>query len=100
MAGGATLRPGQTARVLFRGPDADDLNRAPIMIRPIVRVGLPWGFTAVAAIPPPLEMFDVRPRLSAIRLYDVNEWLAPWSVHVVMTVTPSMRVGGWSLPSV
>ena len=40
----------------FNGKAPEDLNKAPIFAQPMVRVGLPAGFTAIAAAPPPLEI--------------------------------------------
>jgi hypothetical protein len=56
------------ARVGFTGRKVEDLNKAPILARPVVRVGLPWKFTVMAAVPPPFEVFGVTPRLAAFGL--------------------------------
>jgi hypothetical protein len=44
----------------FKGTVPEDLNKAPIFARPVVRVGLPGKFSVVAAAPPPFRMFGVR----------------------------------------
>src|SRR6266481_4713135 len=62
-----TLSPDR-ARVGFSGHKEEDLNKAPIFLRPVVRVGLPWRFTAVVAGPAPIQVFGVTPRLFAFGL--------------------------------
>jgi hypothetical protein len=58
----------ERARVGFSGGKQEDVNKAPVVMRPVVRVGLPWRFTAVVAPIPPIEMFGVTPRLVAFGL--------------------------------
>src|ERR1051325_9507318 len=41
------------SRVGFGGTAPEDLNKVPILVRPVIRVGLPWKFSVVAAAPPP-----------------------------------------------
>ena len=53
-----TLDSGQT-RVGFFGTSPEDLNKAPIFVRPQLRVGLPWQLTAIVAGPPPFEVFGI-----------------------------------------
>jgi hypothetical protein len=76
-----TLNPGR-ARVGFSGHKEEDLNKAPIFMRPVVRVGLPWRFTAVVAGPPPIQVFGVTPRLFAFGLerplLERNSWRLGW----------------------
>jgi hypothetical protein len=56
------------ARVGFSGRKQEDVNKVPVLIRPSVRVGLPWRFSLVAAGPPPIRAFGVTPRLFAFGL--------------------------------
>jgi len=58
----------ERARVGFSGHKQEDLNKVPVVLRPVLRVGLPWQFTAFAAAPPPWEAFGVTPRLVAFGL--------------------------------
>ena len=60
-----TLSPGQ-ARVGFGGTKEEDLNKAPLFARPMVKVGLPWRFSVIAAAPAPLTTFGIKPRLFAL----------------------------------
>jgi len=70
------------ARVGFSGRKQEDLNKAPVLIRPSVRVGLPWRFSLVVAGPPPLEVFGVRPHLFAFGverpLVERENWRLGW----------------------
>src|SRR5262249_1472926 len=50
------------------GRKHEDLNKAPVLIRPSVRLGLPGSFSLVAAGPPPISIFGVTPRLLALGL--------------------------------
>jgi hypothetical protein len=52
----------------FNGTSPEDLNKAPIFARPVVRIGLPDKFTAVIAAPPLFEVFGVKSRLLAFGL--------------------------------
>ena len=52
----------------FNGTVPEDLNKAPIFARPVVRVGLPGKFSAVVAAPPPLELFGIRSHMLAFGL--------------------------------
>jgi hypothetical protein len=69
-------------RVGFNGKAPLDLNKAPIFARPIIRVGLPWKFAAVAAAPPPITVFGVRSHLLAFGLerpiLDRARWVLGW----------------------
>lgn len=51
------------SRVGFGGTAPEDLNKVPILVRPVVRVGLPWKFSVVAAAPPPFHLFGVTAHL-------------------------------------
>jgi hypothetical protein len=62
-----TLDTGQQ-RIGFNGRQVEDLNKAPVFMRPVVRIGLPANLTAIVATPPPFEVFGVTPRLLAFGL--------------------------------
>jgi hypothetical protein len=62
-----TLDDGQR-RIGFQGTVPEDLNKSPVLMRPVVRIGLLDKFTAVLAAPPPFQMFGVTPRLIAFGL--------------------------------
>ena len=70
------------ARVGFSGRKQEDLNKTPILARPVIRVGLPWRLSLVAAGPPPFEVFGVRPRLFAFGLerpiVEGENWRLGW----------------------
>jgi hypothetical protein len=76
-----TLDPGQE-RIGFGGKAPEDLNKAPIFARPVVRVTLPWNFTAVAAAPPPFEVFGITSHLLAFGLehplVQRHSWTVSW----------------------
>jgi hypothetical protein len=55
-------------RIGFNGKAPQDLNKAPILVRPVVRVTLPWKLTAIVAAPPPFRVFGVNPHLLALGL--------------------------------
>ena len=59
------LPPLSTAQqnVGFNGRAYQDLNKAPLMLRPRVTVGLPGRLAVTLAGNPPIRMFDVTPRL-------------------------------------
>jgi len=66
----------------FGGRVPEDLNKAPILARPVVRVGLPWNFTFVAAAPAPVSVFGVKSRLFAFGLERPllarGDWTLSW----------------------
>ncbi len=69
-------------RIGFGGTAPEDLNKAPIFARVVVRVGLPAKFTALAAAPPPFELFGVKSRLLAFGLerplVERQRWTFSW----------------------
>src|SRR5258708_7367332 len=79
-----TLTP-ERARVGFSGRKEEDLNKAPIFVRPVVRVGLPWRLSLVVAAPLPTQVFGVTPRLFAFGLerpiVERNRWRLGWRAY-------------------
>lgn len=84
------------ASVGFSGSKQEDVNKAPILARPSIRVGLPWRLSLVAAGPPPFEAFGVRAHLYAFGLerpiVEGQSWRLGWrgsgqlgAVHSVFT---------------
>jgi hypothetical protein len=75
------LNPGQQF-IGFNGTAPEDLNKAPIFARPVLRVGLPDKFTAVVAPTPPMELFGVHSRLVALALerplIERGNWTLGW----------------------
>src|SRR5262249_7834591 len=55
-------------QVGFNGRAPQDINKTPVFFRPVLRVGLPAGFTAVIAAPPPFHMLGVTTHLLAFGL--------------------------------
>jgi len=74
-----SLDEGQT-RIGFNGRAPQDLNKAPILVRPVVRVTLPWKLTAIVAAPPPFRVFGVNPHLLALGLERPLWQRANWSL--------------------
>ncbi len=76
-----TLDAGQS-RIGFNGTAPEDLNKAPVFARPVLRVGLPNKFTVVVAAPPPFRVFGVTPRLFAFGLerplWERQRWTVAW----------------------
>ncbi|MGD0666917.1 MAG: hypothetical protein ABSB23_05120 [Bryobacteraceae bacterium] len=76
-----TLDAGQQ-RIGFDGTSPEDLNKAPIFARPVVRIALPRNFTALVAAPPPFELFGVTSRLLAMGLehpiVERQDWEFRW----------------------
>ncbi|HZR22360.1 MAG TPA: hypothetical protein VFA59_02160 [Vicinamibacterales bacterium] len=72
-------------RVGFSGTSAEDLNKAPVLFRPRVRVALPARFAVVVGGVPPVRAFGVTPRLVAAAvewtMIDRRAWRASWRVH-------------------
>ncbi len=69
-------------RIGFNGTSPEDLNKAPLFARPVLRVGLPGRLTVVVAAPPPAELFGVTPHLFAFGLerpvLERNRWTVSW----------------------
>jgi len=76
-----TLNAGQR-QIGFNGKAPEDLNKAPIFARPVVRIGLPAKFTAIIAAPPPFETFGITPHLLAFGLerpiLERGQWTVNW----------------------
>src|SRR5215472_10929520 len=75
-----TLDTGQE-RIGFNGTAVQDLNKAPIFARPVVRVGLPAKFSFIAAAPPPFEVFGLTPHLIAFGLEHPIVERPNWSLN-------------------
>ena len=69
-------------RIGFGGKAPEDLNKAPIFARPVIRVGLPGEFSVVVAAPPPFEVFGITPHLLAFGverpLMRRGDWILSW----------------------
>src|SRR6266567_9568999 len=52
-------------RIGFNGKAVQDLNQTPFFGRPVIRVGLPWKLTAIAAAPPPFHLLGTTAHLLA-----------------------------------
>jgi hypothetical protein len=74
-----SLDAGQT-RIGFNGRAPQDLNKAPILARPIIRVTLPWKLTAIVAAPPPFRVFGVNAHLLALGVERPLWQKANWSI--------------------
>jgi hypothetical protein len=48
-------------RVAFNGTTPEDLNRAPVFLRPRLAIGLPHRLSIIAAVDPPIRAFGVTP---------------------------------------
>jgi hypothetical protein len=59
---------GDDARVGFRGTKQEDLDKAPILARPRLTVGLPSRFTLEVGWVPPVEVFDAKPNIVTVAL--------------------------------
>ena len=72
-------------RVGFGGTKEEDLNSAPIFLRPRVAVELPWRLSFTVAFAPPVRFFGVTPRLIAAGLerpfYERAEWKLGWRAY-------------------
>jgi opacity protein-like surface antigen len=72
-------------RVGFNGATPEDLNKAPVFMRPRVAVGLPGRMAIVVGVDPPVRTFGVTPRLVAVGiegpLYDSSTWRLNWRAH-------------------
>jgi len=69
-------------RIGYNGKAPEDLNKAPIFARPVIRVTLPWKLTAIAAAPPPFEAFGVTSHMLAFGLerpiVERHNWSFTW----------------------
>jgi len=76
-----TLDSGQT-RIGYNGTAPEDLNKAPVLARAYVKVGLPGRFSFLAAAPPPFEAFGVTSHLFAFGierpLLERQRWTLTW----------------------
>ena len=72
-------------RVGFDGTKEEDLNKAPLFVRPRVSIGLPDRFTLTVALTPPMTIFGLKPRLLAAGLerpiYSGHRWTMGWRTY-------------------
>lgn len=63
----------------FNGTEPEDLNKAPVLIRPVIAVQLPSKFRAFATAPLPISTFGIKPRLFAFGvdrpLLERGQWM-------------------------
>lgn len=52
----------------FNGTKQEDLNKAPVVVRPRVTIGLPAKLSLIVAVVPPVGVFGVKPRLLTVAL--------------------------------
>ena len=82
-------------RVGFNGTAPEDLNQAPVFLRPRVAIGLPHRLSIIVAVDPPIRAFGVTPRLLALGLdgviHESAAWRFGWRAHgQVGTVTAAV----------
>ena len=69
-------------RVGYYGTMRQDLNKAPILLRPRVSIGLPAHLAFTIAVAPPIRSFGVTPRLAAASLegplVERGAWMLGW----------------------
>lgn len=69
-------------RVGFDGTAPEGLNKAPVLVRPVVGVQLPWKLKALAMAPIPISTFGIKPRLFAFGLerplIERSPWIVSW----------------------
>lgn len=72
-------------RVGFNGTTPEDLNKAPVFLRPRVALGLPHQLSIIVAVDPPIRSFGVTPRLLALGIdgvmHDSGTWRFGWRAH-------------------
>lgn len=86
-------------RVGFNGRKEEDLNKAPIFMRPRFTVGLPWRFALALSYLPPIEVFGVEPNLFAFALERPLYESAPWTVGVRAYGQIGQLRGAFTCPS-
>src|SRR5581483_3070311 len=91
------LSPEQS-RVGFTGRAQEDLNKAPIMVRPVVRLELPGKFALLAAAPPPFEVFGLTPHLLALGLERPIVEREQWRLGVRVSGQTGYVVGAFTCP--
>ena len=62
----------------YDGTEAQDLNNAPMFLRPRVAIALPARLSLIVAVVPPVRMFGITPALLAIAIerpvYETTSW--------------------------
>jgi hypothetical protein len=69
----------------FNGTEPEDLNKAPVLIRPVIAVQLPSKFRVFATAPIPISTFGIKPRLFAFGvdrpLLERGQWTLHWQAY-------------------
>src|SRR5262249_9994646 len=80
--------PSMTAaqqHVGFAGTASEDLNKAPVFVRPRLRVALPARFAVIVGGVPPIHAFGVTPRLGGAAVewprVETGTWQLSWRAH-------------------
>jgi len=69
----------------FNGTEPEDLNKARVLIRPVIAVQLPSKFRVFATAPIPISTFGIKPRLFAFGvdrpLLERGQWTLHWQAY-------------------
>jgi hypothetical protein len=62
----------------YNGTEAQDLNKAPLFVRPRVAIALPARLSLIVAVVPPVRMFGIKPKMLAVAIerpiYETPLW--------------------------
>jgi hypothetical protein len=86
-------------RVGFNGIKEEDLNKAPVFMRPRVTLGLPWKFALTLSYLPPIGVFGVEPDLFAFALERPLYERTPWTIGVRAYGQVGTIEGAFTCPS-
>jgi hypothetical protein len=86
------------ARVGFAGTKNEDLNKAPVLVRPVVRVALPWQLSVVVTAPPPFTAFGITPRLFALGFERPIFEQGPWRLRARLSGQTGFAKGAFTCP--
>ena len=86
-------------RIGFDGTKEEDLNKAPLFVRPRVSVGLPGRLTLTAAFTPPIGAFGITPRLIAASVERPLYQRSAWALHGRAYGQTGTVTGAYTCPS-
>jgi hypothetical protein len=82
----------------LEGTKQEDLNKAPVYLRPRFIIGLPGDFSLIVAFVPPIRAFGIKPKLLALAVERPVYESEPWSVGLRVYGQIGTVTGAYTCP--
>lgn len=83
----------------LEGTKQEDLNKAPVYLRPRFVIGLPDDFSLIVAFDPPIRAFGIKPKLLSVAVERPVYESEPWSVGLRVYGQVGTVTGAYTCPA-